>query len=304
MRLEDIKSRVLADPVAFVAECDEAYHAKLKSVANTIASRAAECPVVLISGPSGSGKTTSAKLIERYLDEMGLETHSIAMDNYFLSLTDEQKQLLVRGELDLESPERLDAALLQEHLAAFKDCREVEIPKFHFPTSSRVWTGETLRRKKGELIIFEGIHSLNPDIFGATDDFTSRVYVSVRTRVSLPEDGVVLHPSKVRLARRMIRDKRSRARRYEDTAAMFGSVERGEQSFIMPYKHRAQMDVDTFIPYELCVYKSFLPEDAPQGEPWLDELFELLHALPTLDPAHVPADSLIREFIGGGLSGE
>ena len=302
--MEDIKDRVLADPVTFVAECDKAYHEKLRDVAKTIAERSAECPVVLISGPSGSGKTTSSKLVERYLEELGLETHAIAMDNYFLPLTDEEKELLKRNELDLESPVRMDAALLQEHLEAFKDCREVELPKYHFPTSSRIPGGEVLKRKKGEVVIFEGIHSLNPELFGATDDFTSRVYVSVRTRVTLPDDHGILHPSKIRLARRMIRDRRSRNREYGDTAAMFGSVERGEQNFIMPYKHRAQMDIDTFIPYELCVYKSFLPEDAPLAEPWLDQLFDLLHALPTLAPAHVPADALIREFIGGGLSGE
>lgn len=304
MRLEDIKDRVLTDPAAFVAECDEAYHEKLRGVAKNIAERATDCPVVLISGPSGSGKTTSSKLVERYLEELGLETHAVAMDNYFLPLTDEEKELLARNELDLESPVRMDAALLQEHLEAFKDCREVKIPKYHFPTSSRIPGGEVLTRKKGEVVIFEGIHSLNPQLFGATDEFTSRVYVSVRTRVTLPDDHGILHPSKIRLARRMIRDRRSRNRDYEDTAAMFGSVERGEQNFIMPFKHRAQMDIDTFIPYELCVYKNFLPEDAPLSEPWLEELFELLHALPTLDPAHVPADSLIREFIGGGLSGE
>lgn len=304
MRLEDIKNRVLADPADFVAECDAAYHEKLRTVAQTIADRSRECPIVLISGPSGSGKTTSSKIVESYLDGMGLETHSIAMDNYFLPLTDEEKELLARNELDLESPVRMDAALLQEHLEAFKDCREVELPKYHFPTSSRIKSGEVLKRKKDELIIFEGIHSLNPELFGATDEFTSRVYVSVRTRVTLPEGHGILHPSKIRLARRMIRDRRSRNRAYEDTAAMFGSVERGEQNFIMPYKHRAQMDIDTFIPYELCVYKNFLPKDSPLSEPWLEELFELLHALPTLDPSHVPANSLIREFIGGGLSGE
>ena len=304
MKLEDIKTRVLSDPAAFVEECDNAYHEKLRAVANTIAERSRECPVVLISGPSGSGKTTSAKLVERYLDQMGLETHSIAMDNYFLPLTDEQKKLLARNELDLESPVRMDAALLQSHLEAFRECREVALPKYHFPTSSRIESGEVLKRKKGELIIFEGIHSLNPELFGATDEFTSRVYVSVRTRVSLPDGHGILHPSKIRLARRMIRDRRSRSRAYEDTAAMLESVERGEQSFIMPYKYRAQMDIDTFIPYELCIYKNFLPENAPLAQPWLEELFELLHALPTLDPAHVASDSLIREFIGGGLSGE
>ncbi len=300
MKTQDIISRIEKDPRAFVAECDHAYRERLKAAVKCIADRAADCPVVLISGPSGSGKTTSAKIIEQYLDNMGLETHAIAMDNYFLPLTNEEKELLRENKLDLESPVRMDAALLAEHLEAFRACREVELPKYHFPTSSRIKSGETLKRKKGELIIFEGIHSLNPALFGTTDEFTSRVYVSVRTRLDLPRGGE-LHPSKIRLARRMVRDNRTRNRRFADTVGMFGNVEIGEQKFIMPYKHRAQVDIDTFIPYELCVLKNFLPE-AVEGAPILfDELAELLRVLPALDPALLPADSLIREFIGGGM---
>ncbi len=301
MELDHIKHRVEQDPAAFIAECDAAYHEKLKKAADHIKDRAEECPIILISGPSGSGKTTSAKLIERYLDRMGLETHAIAMDNYFLSLTDEEKEQMRQNKLDLESPARIDAALLCEHLEALRCGREISLPRYHFPTGTRHQSGETLRRKKGELIVFEGIHSLNPDIFGDTDSFTSRIYVSVRTRVTLPNGGV-LHPSKIRLARRMVRDNRTRGRSFEKTAEAFASVERGEQNFIMPFKHRAQVDIDTFIPYEPCVYKSFLPEQIDSREEWVDELFALLHALPTLDAGAVPSDSLIREYIGGGIA--
>lgn len=301
MKLSYIRERILHDPVSFVAECEAAYLKKLRAAAKSIADRADECPVVLISGPSGSGKTTSAKIIEAYLDEWGLETHAIPMDNYFLTLTAEEQALMAANKLDLESPGRLDAALLHEHLAAFRACRPVELPVFDFPTSTRHGSGTILERKKGELIIFEGIHSLNPTLFGDTDDFTTRLYVSVRTRVELPTGGV-LHPSKVRLARRMIRDRRTRAREFPETAAMFDSVERGEQAYIMPHKHRAQLDIDTFMPYELGVYKDFLPEELQGAFEWVDELLALLHALPAIDPALVPPDSLLREFIGGGTA--
>ncbi len=296
MELEYIKTQVEKDAAAFIAECDAAYRKKLDTAIKYIAERAEECPIVLISGPSGSGKTTSAKFIEHALDGMGIQTHAVPMDNYFHSLTEEEKALLAENRIDLESPDRVDGALLCEHMEAFRTGREVALPKYDFPTSTRYFDGETLRRKKGEVVIFEGIHSLNPTVFGATDDFTSRIYVSVRTRVSLPSGGI-LHPSKIRLARRMVRDRRTRARRFEDTAAMYTTVERGEQNHIMPYKHRAQVDIDTIIPYELCVYKNFLPE-AIAGQEWTGELFDLLHALPSLDPSLVPADSLIREFIG------
>ena len=91
----------------------------------------------------------------------------------------------------------------------------------------------------------EGIHALNPDVIGHSDEYTNRVYVSVRTR--LESGGELLHPSKIRLMRRLIRDKLYRGRSITETMEFFKSVERGEDLYIMPYKHRASFDIDTFI---------------------------------------------------------
>ena len=40
-------------------------------------------PIVLLSGPSGSGKTTTAMKIAEELQRRGVNTHAVAMDNYF-----------------------------------------------------------------------------------------------------------------------------------------------------------------------------------------------------------------------------
>ena len=72
----------------------------------------------------------------------------------------------------------------------------------------------------------------------------------------------------------------------------------------MPYKHRADFNIDTFFPCELCVYKSMLPASLPDDEkayPWLTELFEVLSELPEITPDLVNKRSLLREFIGGGI---
>jgi 3'-phosphoadenosine 5'-phosphosulfate sulfotransferase (PAPS reductase)/FAD synthetase len=87
----------------------------------------------------------------------------------------------------------------------------------------------------------------------------TRLYISVRTRVVY--DDVTLHPSKVRLLRRMLRDRVGRGRRPAETIALFASVQRGESRFIMPYKHLADFDIDTFIAYELGVYKKAFYEE-------------------------------------------
>lgn len=291
-----------ASPADFIRACDEAYHNKITDLANDILRNAGARPIVLISGPSGSGKTTSARLTEHFLDNAGCETHVLSLDNYFLPLTEEEKVLFAENKLDLESPRRLDAEYLNHQLSELHKGNEVELPRFDFITNTRKHSGDMLRLGKNEVLILEGIHSLNPQVIDA-DDYTTRVYVSVRTRVELA-DGRLLHPSKVRLARRMIRDARTRGRSPEATVALYDSVERGENLYIMPYKHRAHYDIDTFFPCELGIHKNFLPASMPETErvyPWLTELFEAMSLVPAIDPSLVPESSLLREFIGGGM---
>ena len=99
----------------------------------------------------------------------------------------------------------------------------------------------------------------------------------------------------------MIRDGRTRNRLPSAVIDMYDSVERGENKYIMPYKHRADFDVDTFIAYEPLVYKGMLPSSLKEDEarhPWLTELFEVLAELPAIPRELTPKDSLLREFIG------
>lgn len=303
MQLEDIRKKILTDPEAFVRECEADFSARIDSLANAVAKERDQRPVILLSGPSGSGKTTTANLIEARLDRRGMETHMISLDNYFRNFTAEDLELFRRNELDLESPDRVDGDLLSQQIEDLMKGRTVEIPRYDFTTNSRVKSGQTLRLRPGELLLFEGIHALNPTLLSSSDDYTSRIYVSVRTRIEhgAADDRHLLHPSKVRLARRMIRDSRERGRSLSTVVQIYDSVERGENLYIMPHKHRADYDVDNFIPYELCLYKNFLPASLPEDEathPWLTELFKVMGELPTLDPAAVPANSLLREFVG------
>ncbi len=303
MLLQDIRQKALSAPDAFIRTSEKEFQSKIDALASAVAKDGNERPVVLLSGPSGSGKTTTSHMIARRLEEMGMEMHIISMDNYFHTFTEEETELFRRHELDLESPDRVDGDLLSEQLDALMHGKTVHLPYYDFTTNTQHISDKTLRLHPGEIIIFEGIHALNPSVIGSADDYTSRIYVSVRTRIEHGEgeSHSLLHPSKVRLARRLIRDSRERARTYADVISVYDSVERGENLYIMPYKHRADFDVDTFVPYEMCVYKSILPDSIPEEQikhPWLTEMFDVLAALPTIDPRSVPDNALIREFIG------
>ncbi|MCH5203482.1 MAG: nucleoside kinase [Oscillospiraceae bacterium] len=288
-------------PEEIIAEGERLYSEQLSAAAESIYSNRETHPVVLLSGPSGSGKTTSAHRIADLLGEYGCKAHIISMDNYFLPMSENEAARDENGKIDFESPYRLDIPLFKEHLEMLSRCEEIYIPSFDFAKQER-FEGMTLKREAGELVILEGIHALNPLVTGDCDAFTTCVYVSVRTRISNGEK--LLHPSKIRLMRRLMRDKLYRGRSLEETFEFFKSVERGEDLYIMPFKFRADFDIDTFIEYEALVYRDILlPELEKAAAEYSDykdyaDIEEFLRLLKPVDKRFVPENSLIREFIG------
>lgn len=295
-----INDGIAEDPQKFITAANEDFMYRLEKIVKDIAERCDERPVILLSGPSGSGKTTTALMIGKLLSDLGHMTHTLSMDNYFCPLTEEEKALAALGKMDLESPARMDKELLNDQIEAISACREIEIPRYNFKTSSRESSGKTFLRNPGELVIFEGIHALNPDVITVPDSKISKIYVSVRTRVTCGD--IILHPSRVRLLRRMIRDSKFRQRSLRETMNMFESVESGENKYIMPYKYRSDYDVDTFLPYEMSAYRTELMEQLREMSdvPELTETIEVLEKLAPLDGSLIPGDSLVCEFIGNG----
>ncbi len=288
------------NPQEYVKSVNEDYIYRLKKIVADIAEHQHERPVIVLSGPSGSGKTTTALTIGKMLTECGHKTHTVSMDNYFCSLTEEEKRLSALGKMDLESPQRIDKDLLNTHIELIGRGEPVEVPQYNFKTSSRKKEGKPFCRKHGELVIFEGIHALNPDVITVPDSHICKIYVSVRTRVTCGD--IVLHPSKVRLIRRMIRDSNFRHRSLRETVNMFESVELGENRYIMPYKHRSDYDVDTFMSYELSLYRENLLSQLREMNDIkeLADVTEVMENLISLDSSAVPYDSMVREFIGNG----
>lgn len=286
-------------PESFIAEGERLYFEQLTSAAEEVYEQRAEKPIVLISGPSGSGKTTSAVRVAEALKKKGCGAHVVSMDNYFLPLKKDKE--LHGEEIDFESPERLDMELFRKHLEMLNNGEEIDIPGFDFAKQDRI-PGMKLKRDPGDLVILEGIHALNPLVTGESDDYTHRIYVSVRTRIQLGDE--LLHPSKIRLMRRLMRDKLYRGRELSETFEFFKSVERGEDLYIMPHKHRADHDIDTFIEYEASVYRDLLlPElerTAPSYEGYSEfaDIERFLRALSGIDKKYVPENALIREFVG------
>lgn len=295
-----INMGICGNPEEYTKQTNEIFMHQLKQIVKKIAANIENRPVILLAGPSGSGKTTTAFMIAKLLGELGCGCHTISMDNYFKSLTEEEKELAAQGRVDLESPDRIDKELLNAQIEDIENCRPVNVPKYDFANSARSEETIPFERKHGDVVIFEGIHALNPDVITVPDSKLCKLYVSVRTRIT--KEGLVLNPAKIRLMRRMIRDRNFRKRTLEETMSMFHSVEAGENKYIMPYKTRSDYDIDTFMAYEMSVYRYNLLDDLRlmEDNSGLSDVMEVLSALAPLDSEFVPKDSLIREFIGKG----
>lgn len=303
LSLYDLNSNVSSNSEQFICEAEELYKSRIHTVAEHLSEKSAEMPIILISGPSGSGKTTTALRLGTMLEQQNKVVHTISMDNYFIPIDDPRNEVDEDGRIDLESPKRLDMDLLNEHLRMLWNCEEIDIPTFDFALQQR-FPGKKMKRNRGEFVIIEGIHALNPQITGNIGQHATTVYVSVRTRLK-NEEGELLHPSKIRLMRRLVRDKLFRGRDAAGTLDFFKWVERGEQKFIMPYKGNAMYDIDTFISYEPAVYKPFVLNELlavkntyPEYEEYTD-LEEFLADIEDMDRENVPLNSLVREFVGG-----
>ena len=195
-QLQEINRRIKTDVTEFLEECDQAYAQRVSLAADRILSNLDKSPVVLLSGPSGSGKTTTAMKIAEELQRRGVNTHAVAMDNYFKSLNRKTAPRTPEGDIDYESPQCLDMRLLDQHFAALSRGEEIIIPKFEFARQMRNDArGTPLKLGKNEIAIFEGIHALNDQIAGRHPQAT-KLYISARSNVN---EGAVLR-SCMRLA--------------------------------------------------------------------------------------------------------
>ena len=303
-RLDQINQAVRQDPAAFMAAGDAAFHEKVCRAADLIQSHRDKSPVVLLSGPSGSGKTTTAGMINAELERRGIHTHTISMDDYFLTPDPNTAPRTPDGEMDFESPLMLDLALLDDHCSRLARGEEILLPHFEFARRMRNDSkGTPLRLGPDEVAIFEGIHALNTTITGKHPEAT-RLYISARSDVVDGEGKVCFKGTWMRLTRRAVRDYNFRGTDVKGTLDMWANVRRGEKLYISPYKQTAHMLFDSSLPYEVSVmacYARPLLAAVPEENQRRHELLELIASFDLfepIDPATVPAASLLHEFIG------
>ncbi len=281
----------------------EALHAqRIAEIAREITSRRERTQLVLIAGPSSSGKTTLTKRLAIQLIANGVRPLALAIDDYFVDRENTPRDC--NGEYDFECLEAVDVPLLNEHIAALLAGRTVRLPRYDFASGTRSW-GKEVAISKGQVILAEGIHGLNPALLpNVPAESVYRLYASALTQLNIDDHNRV-PTTDTRLLRRIVRDARTRGYSAQDTIRRWSSVTRGERRYIFPYQELANAMFNSSLIYELAVLKPFVEPLLNEIDPGTPEYIEARRLLAFLDwslpsPADmVPDNSLIREFIGG-----
>ena len=301
--LKEINEAVRSDPQGFAQACDQAFTEKVETAAKKIADHRKESRIILLSGPSGSGKTTTALKIEEVLDNAGIETHTISMDNYFNTIDPDTAPRNREGQIDYESPFCLDIDLLNRHFSMLDRGETIHIPKYEFSRQMRSDIfSQPLQLGADEMAIFEGIHALNDVIVGKNLK-AFKLYIAARSNV-VDEDGtVVFDHSWLRLCRRIVRDFKFRGSDATFTLKMWPNVRRGEKLYISPYKENADLMFDSSLACEVSVLQPFvvpLLEAIPRGQyQVVDDILAAYERIEPMEERYIAPNSLVREFIGG-----
>jgi uridine kinase len=287
-----------------IIKISEALHEKkIAHIADVVAHRNPRPKLVLIAGPSSSGKTTFSKRLAVQLAVCGLKPKMLSVDNYFVDR--EHTPVDENGNYDFESLDAIDINFLNEQLQALIGGETIEVPKFSFTEGKRSFDGELMELKDDQILIIEGIHSLNPLMIPSIDpSITFRIFISALTSISI-DDLNPISTTDNRLIRRMIRDAKYRGYSALETIKRWPSVRRGEEKNIFPHQENADVMFNSALLYELGVLKKYaepLLKSVPENQPEFAEALRLLKFISYfkhIDEKEIPPTSLLREFLGG-----
>jgi uridine kinase len=294
-----------------VGESNEFYEHEIMTAAELIQERHGEVKIVIIAGPSSSGKTTTTTKLEALLQEMGMRLVALNVDNYFYNLELHPKDEF--GDYDFETPQALDLALINEHLARLVAGQEVRIPFYDFKTGQRTNDVTPMRIGPDDMILIDSLHGLYA---GMTESIPDRqkfkLYIETLMQMKDP-DGRFVRWTDLRLMRRMVRDSLFRGYRPQQTLEHWHYVRSSELRNIIPHVNSADYVVNSALPYELPIMRPHLIDHFSR---WTREyahdprrqdacnranrVYALLDEVtPVEDDSAIPPTSLLREFIGG-----
>lgn len=276
----------------------------INNIVNEIKENINRIKVILIAGPSSSGKTTTSKKLALYMKSKGLNPFVISTDDYFKNRIDTPKN--EKGEYEYDIIEAIDIKLFNSHLTKLLNGEEVVMPTYNFITGEKEYKQPAVSLQKNDLLIIEGIHTLNEELTSSVDRKNKyKIYISPFTPLGLDRHN---HISTVdlRLIRRLVRDFRTRGYSGEETLKNWQNVRAAEEKYIFPYQTEADRVLNTALIYELGILKTYaipILHSVNYKSEFYPEALRIINFLKyffDIPESYLPEMALLREFVGNG----
>lgn len=286
----------------FIKSCELVFNMNIAKVATEVTNNR-NIKFILIAGPSSSGKTTTTKRLSSYLIAQGYDPVSISIDDFFLEREESPKD--ENGNYDFECLTAVDLDLFNNTLKKLLNGEEVDIPTFNFLTGKKEFDDKKVKLKDNSIVLIEGLHAINDELLPSIDNNTKyKIYLSPFIPLNIDKHNYI-STLDLRLIRRIIRDNRTRNYNINKTIHTWQSVRNGEEKYIFPYIHQADVIINTALPYEVGVEKVYIEpllRSIDVESDYYEEARRLLNFLKMFYPIpseYVNNDSILREFIGG-----
>lgn len=298
MKNINIKFNNEQDKIDFVNECERDFEERLDEVSK----RAINSGVttLLLSGPTCAGKTTTANKIIHDFHECGKEVTIISLDDFFKE-RDDARQVKENEKIDYDSVDVLDLELLSECIKHISAGDTIKVPIFDFITQKRNGYNEH-KIDDNEIIIFEGIQAVYPEITSLFKAEFKGIFINVNDDICI--NGEYFTKNEIRLIRRIVRDRKFRGASPEFTFYLWETVRDNEEKNIFPNKDICEIQIDSFMGYELFLMKKYLVNvlsEIDKESKYYEKSVKLLSKLNHLDEIdyeYIPKGSLYTEFLG------
>ena len=298
MKVLNVNFNSEQEKISFVNECERDFEHRLDEVSKKAINSGAT--ILFLSGPTCAGKTTTANKIIHDFHECGKEVRIISLDDFFKERVDE-RQIKENEKMDYDSVEALDLALLSDCIENIRAGNTIQVPIFDFISQKRKGYVEH-KIESNEIIIFEGIQAVYPEITSLFEMDFKGIFINVNEDVCI--NGAYFTKNEIRLIRRIVRDKKFRGARPEFTFYLWETVRENEEKSIFPNKDICEIQIDSFMGYELFLMKKYITEaliEIEKNSKYYETAIKLLNKfshLDEIDYKYIPNGSLYTEFLG------
>ncbi|MBQ7760668.1 MAG: Flp pilus assembly complex ATPase component TadA [Clostridia bacterium] len=286
------------EKIEFVNICELDFEKRLLEATQKIVNSNVNC--VLLSGPTCSGKTTTAKKLIDDFNEIGKTVIVISLDDFFKE-RDDGRVVTSNKKIDYDSVDVLDLDLLTNCIKNAYIGNTITVPIFNFLTQKRDGENKYFINES-TVLLFEGIQAVYPEVTSLFDVEYKGIFINVNEDVCI--NGVFFSKNEIRLVRRLVRDRKFRGATADFTLYLWETVRENEEKSIYPNKDICEVQLDSFMCYELFLMKKYIIEvlaeiDADsqyysEAKRLLDKFAKFEH----INYEYIPKDSLYEEFLG------